>query len=271
MARIVRARNAGWHEIIASAARVAGVATITTSQDHGFSEGDKLTVTCDDSAYDVEGVAITSVPSSTSLTYANDGGDESSKAASGYVGVEDFWEGQGIAPNAYYTLDLDASPPEDVRWKKNSKVQADISSGALVINDNTNDISDHNVAISYLSFTNAPLPYIESYNGAAFATSAIEYITIPGTEFTPSGGSYLCLFYGMVTNSSKWLDTHITMAIDDVHEEHTIRDIDGKRKHIGLDSILVVDGTNVISVVVKTVGSGSTEISRWCMKLIKIG
>jgi hypothetical protein len=77
----------GNSKTISKVARSSNVATITTTADHGYSVDDVVCIDADDATFDDMEVAIASVPTSTTFTYANTGDDVAEKDDSGSVGL----------------------------------------------------------------------------------------------------------------------------------------------------------------------------------------
>ena len=122
------------------------ISYIETNGDHSFKEGDVLTVSCDDSSYDVSEVLITSVPSGNTLSYNNEGLNELQKSITGYAGVNITLEGMIINPNTYYTLE-----PEEIKsWSNSSRVLLFIANSTVIVNNGSYDIGDVNKAINYI-------------------------------------------------------------------------------------------------------------------------
>ena len=125
--------------IISTVERTSNVATITTSSDHGYTVNDSAHVYAQDSAYDVAHAVILSVPTSTTFTYANTGGDETAKADTGSIGKTKYIKGWQVYPDAYYTI-----PDEDEeQWRDDPAVEADLSGDQeLLFNNGTVDVTD---------------------------------------------------------------------------------------------------------------------------------
>ncbi len=73
-------------KVITSRARVANIGVLTTSTDHTLSIGDRITVLgIPDDSYNLTGVEVLSVPTTTTFTYSCPGNDEASVASTGIV------------------------------------------------------------------------------------------------------------------------------------------------------------------------------------------
>lgn len=142
---IKRIKNNTWQEIIAQVSRSSNVVTLITSAGHGFSTGNRVTVSCSDSTYDVSEVDIT-VVSTTQFTYLDAGADEALKSATGYVGVNKVYCGQVIKPNDYYQIQSN----EDNAWSNDSTLITDIGNSVAIVNDGTKDFTNANDAINWL-------------------------------------------------------------------------------------------------------------------------
>jgi hypothetical protein len=93
------------------------------------------------------------------------------------------WAGQTIAAGSYYTI-----PQAELhRWQNDSTVLADLSSGSLLLNDDTNDIPDVATAINFLLGKDTTPKDVE---GSPIlrqkAAKAGWYYQLHGLEFTTS-------------------------------------------------------------------------------------
>jgi len=129
--------------IISNVSRSSNVATITTSEDHGFTANKKVYVNANDDTYDCSNVNIDSVPSPTTFTYANTGDDETIKAATGTVGIKRTHAGMELPPDSVL---YEIENTEVEQWRNNSGVETDIDDGWLVFNDGNSDITDTEIA-----------------------------------------------------------------------------------------------------------------------------
>ena len=78
---------------VASVARASNTATLVFSDDHNFNIGDRIKVAgCTDTSFNVTDAVIVSVPSPTSITYANNGSDKVTTADTSGKGYHDVAE-----------------------------------------------------------------------------------------------------------------------------------------------------------------------------------
>ena len=72
---------------IVSLARSADIATVYIDEPHGLNAGEYISVNADDDLYDVSYVEILSTPDEYSITYANTGASEATKAGTGTLSI----------------------------------------------------------------------------------------------------------------------------------------------------------------------------------------
>ena len=114
-----------YRDDVTKVARSGDVATVTFATDHGFSQGDVVCINLDDDTFDDQEEAIASVPSSTTLTYANVGADVAEKDATGDCGrivvVANFVPQDHIAPDLCWACVQDDAKPVPpgvyLRWR----------------------------------------------------------------------------------------------------------------------------------------------------------
>lgn len=204
---------------ISTVSRTSNVSTVTTDVAHGFTTLDILSVvaTASASGYDATRVTILSVPSTTQITYTNNGADDSEHAETGTAGINKTWAGQVIFPNEYY----DIEETEESDFATNSILQTAIGNAHAIVNkgsDGVDDITDVNDAGDWLR-GNLPTPVnAEVYQSKKYQLDLISgNQSLPKTTWTTvysySGSGYL--WHIWIDLNSDAID--MTIIIDDTY------------------------------------------------------
>jgi len=145
---IKKIKNNTWKLIISDVSRFDDIATIKTSEEHGFLVSEVVTISCEDNNYDVSEIEILGVPTATSFTYDNVGADESEKSVTGYVGITKVLVTKTLKPN---TDPYIIPEQEQIEWANDPDVLTDIVNNKVIILDEfDNEYQNVNDAVNYI-------------------------------------------------------------------------------------------------------------------------